>query len=83
MEAMRNSWTDDRLDDLNRKVDHGFERMEEQFDGVDRRLDRLEDQFERLGDKLDHLLMGLIFAAFAVSGTLIAALAAVLVTANG
>ncbi len=28
MEAMREAWTDDRLDDLNGKVDDGFRRVE-------------------------------------------------------
>jgi len=28
MEAMREAWSDDRLDDLNRKVDDGFRRVD-------------------------------------------------------
>jgi hypothetical protein len=28
MEAMRQSWTDERLDDLNRRVDTGFSRID-------------------------------------------------------
>lgn len=56
----REAWTDERLDDLNKKVDRGiaelksemkegFERIEarfgERFDAVDKRLVRLEDAY--------------------------------------
>jgi hypothetical protein len=34
MEAMRNSWTDDRLDDLNTRIDQGFSRVEAEIRGV-------------------------------------------------
>jgi hypothetical protein len=60
MMSPRERWTDDRLDDLSKKVDlgfsdlkaemkEGFERMEsrfgERFDDVDKRLVRLEDAY--------------------------------------
>lgn len=41
MEAVRESWTDERLDDLNAKVDRGFERIE-----ADLRAQRLETRTE-------------------------------------
>jgi hypothetical protein len=41
MESMRESWTDERLDDLNAKVDRGFERL-----SVDLRLQRVETRTE-------------------------------------
>ncbi len=31
MEMMRESWTDERLDDLSKKVDDGFSRMDGEF----------------------------------------------------
>jgi hypothetical protein len=31
MEAVREKWTDERLDDLNRKVDDGFAEMRAEF----------------------------------------------------
>lgn len=34
MEAMRNSWTDERLDDLNTRIDQGFNRVEAEIRGV-------------------------------------------------
>lgn len=60
MMSPREGWTDERIDDLNEKVDRGFadlktemregfERMEarfgERFDDVDKRLVRLEDAY--------------------------------------
>jgi hypothetical protein len=34
MEAMRNAWTDERLDDLNHRVDEGFKEVREEFRAV-------------------------------------------------
>ena len=48
MEAMRNSWTDDRLDDLNLKVDRGFEEADKRFEQVDRRFQRVESEIHSL-----------------------------------
>jgi chromosome segregation ATPase len=46
MEAMRQSRSDDRLDDLNKRVDEGFARVDAQFAQVDA-------QFARLDTKID------------------------------
>jgi hypothetical protein len=40
--TMRDRWTDERLDDLNAKVDDGFRRMDERFTGIDGRLDGMQ-----------------------------------------
>jgi len=34
MEAVRDAWTDERLDDLNHRVDGGFKEMREEFRSV-------------------------------------------------
>lgn len=39
---MRDKWTDERLDDLNHKVDTGFRRIDERFASIDRRIDSLQ-----------------------------------------
>ena len=41
MEAMRDAWTDERLDDLNHRVDGGFKEMREEFRAL-----RLESRTE-------------------------------------
>ena len=68
MEAMRQSWSDDRLDDLNHRVDAGFARVDAQFARVDERFAQMEERmdarfarsearmeilFERLDAKID------------------------------
>jgi hypothetical protein len=40
MEAMREAWTDARLDDLNHKVDEGFRRMDARFESMQAHLDK-------------------------------------------
>jgi hypothetical protein len=37
----REKWTDDRLDDLNTKVDQGFARMDARFEHLEGRFDAL------------------------------------------
>ena len=49
MEAMRQSWSDDRLDDLNKRVDEGFTRVDARFVHLEKRMD---DRFDRLDAKL-------------------------------
>lgn len=44
----REKWTDERLDDLNAKVDRGFDRMDRRFDRVDERFERIDERFEAM-----------------------------------
>jgi ABC-type phosphate transport system auxiliary subunit len=37
----REKWTDERLDDLNQKVDQGFARMDARFEHLETRFDAL------------------------------------------
>jgi hypothetical protein len=48
MEAMARDWTDDRLDVLNEKVTHGFERIDERFIQVDSRFEAIDKRFEKV-----------------------------------
>ncbi|HET7120221.1 MAG TPA: hypothetical protein VFI17_03095 [Solirubrobacterales bacterium] len=43
MMSPREQWTDERLDDLNKKVDRGFDRIDERFDRIDERFDRMQN----------------------------------------
>lgn len=58
----RESWTDERLDDLNAKVDVGFDKVDQRFDKVDQRFDRLEArsisraEFDRRFDEVNKRL---------------------------
>lgn len=42
------SWTDDRLDDLNAKVDQRFDAVDQRFDRVEQRIDRVEQKVDGL-----------------------------------
>jgi tetrahydromethanopterin S-methyltransferase subunit G len=46
METMRSTWTDERLDDLSKKVDDGFDRVDRRFDKVDARLETLDARLD-------------------------------------
>lgn len=47
MEAMRESWTDDRLDYLNHRVDDGFKHVDDRFGQFEKRVDERFDDVNR------------------------------------
>jgi archaellum component FlaC len=56
----REKWTDERLDDLNAKVDVGFasvdkrfDKVDKRFDKVDKRFDAVDARFEKVEDKIE------------------------------
>jgi hypothetical protein len=63
MEAVREKWTDERLDDLNGKVDVGFARLDARLDRVDARIDGLSK--------------AVIIGALTISGTMLTGFIAV------
>jgi hypothetical protein len=73
------NWNDDRLDHFAEQVDQRFEQVDERFDKfeahVDSRFNRLEERFEKRFDALQHSMI------YSLAGIL-AAFAAVVVTAN-
>jgi hypothetical protein len=75
MEAAREMWTDDRIDEFSRRVDG-------RFDQVDKRLDRFEDKMEvRLGGietRLDGIQQSIIYAVVAFVGAAIAGFVAII-----
>ena len=81
MEAMRESWTDERLDDFRERVDQRFDEMDKRFDRVEGqivRIDaRLDQGFSRIDTRLDSLGRAIIFGAIAFSSTVIAGFVAV------
>jgi len=75
----RESWTDQRLDDLNRKVDDGFARVDKKIDDgfarVDKKIDdglaRVDKDIRELNTRFDSLQRTIIGAAVAVIVALI------------
>ncbi|HET6998118.1 MAG TPA: hypothetical protein VFI03_05955 [Solirubrobacterales bacterium] len=55
MEAMRDAWTDERLDYLNHRVDDGFKGVDKQLEQVDARFDRIERRLDRIDDRFDSM----------------------------
>jgi galactokinase len=56
MYMMRESWTDERLDEFAKHVDFRFDVVDRRFDEVDRRIDEVDKKFDRRFDKVDHEL---------------------------
>ena len=73
--AMRDRWTDERLDDLKGSVDDGFRRMDEQFARIDERLDQqnvqMANQFGRLDTRIDSLAHAVMYGALTLSAAMI------------
>ena len=44
----RESWTDDRLDDLKENVNQCFDAVDKRFDAVDERFDRVDAELREL-----------------------------------
>lgn len=63
-------WTDERLDDLNGKVDRGFadvkSEMREGFARVNSDFERLDTRFDRLDARFDRLQQTLIIGLLGV-----------------
>jgi hypothetical protein len=73
MYKMRESWSDERLDDFRDEVSR-------RFDGVDRRFDKVDAELHRVNDRLDGLHRTLLQIAGGTIATLIAGFAGVIAT---
>jgi hypothetical protein len=69
MEAMRKSWTDERLDDFRVDVDR-------RFNEVDRRFDRVETELQRINDRLDGIHRTMVHGFIALTAAMMAGHAA-------
>ena len=73
---VRQSWTDERLDDFRGEVNR-------RFDDVDKRFDKVDRELNRVNDRLDGMHQALIFAAIAFTSATLAgygAMAALILT---
>jgi hypothetical protein len=84
MYKMRESWTDERLDDFAKHLDHRFDEVDRRINEVDRkserRFDKVDAELHRVNDRLDALHRMLF--QFAAGGlvTLIAGIAGLIAT---
>lgn len=68
---MRESWTDERLDDFRDEVNR-------RFDKVDHRLDKVDSELHRVNDRLDGLHRILIFTVLSLMSATFAGYAAMI-----
>ncbi len=71
MVEQRNTWNDDRLDELAKDVKAGFAKVDARFDKVDARFDRVDARFEKVDAKFERLYHVLIGSAISVVVALI------------
>jgi len=81
----REKWTDDRLDDLNKKVDDGFARLEKKMDDGFTRVDgkiegglkelrgEMNSRFSAIDARFDSLQRSLFAATVVIVGAMIGA----------
>lgn len=58
--SVRDSWTDERLDDLSQKVDQGFARLDADMRALNGRFDSLQRTLLQVGGVMTAALIGLI-----------------------
>jgi DNA anti-recombination protein RmuC len=78
MEAMRQSWTDDRMDHLSERMEERFDAVDRRFGEVDRRLDHVDAHLQELGARFNSLQQALLLATFGMLGAVLTALVAAL-----
>lgn len=79
------SWNDERMDELSRRMDAGFEKLatkeemnlrfaevDKRFDQVDQRFGRVEGQLDRINNRLDYMLGGMFLAGLGLLANLLA-----------
>ena len=71
----RLEWTDDRLDERFRAMDHTFERIFEELALIRQDIARVHDRFDHLQDRLIQIGFGLVLALIAAIVTIVLALA--------
>lgn len=77
MEAVRSSWTDERLDLLNERVEERFDNVDRRLDHVEARLAKLETLHEGMSLRLDSIQKSIVFLAITLSGGMIAGFSAI------
>jgi hypothetical protein len=72
METMRKAWTDERLDDLSRRMDRGFDRVDADLRAVNGRLDAMSSRLDGFQQSLDALQRTMLQVGVGLVGALLA-----------
>lgn len=74
---MRESWTDERLDEFGKRMDERFDRVDERFNEVDAKFKEVDKRFDKIDSRLESMQKTMIFGVVAMSSAYIAGFAAV------
>ncbi len=68
-----NSWNDDRLDELNRRVENGFAKVDKRFEQVASReeIGEVKAQLDRVNDRIDRLMYTITATGVGMVGTVV------------
>lgn len=55
MEAMRESWTDERLDDFRAETARRLDKLDARFDKVDARLEKVDERFDKVDERFERM----------------------------
>jgi hypothetical protein len=80
MDSVREAWTDERLDDLNHRVDEGFREMREEFRAVRAEMRTMSAETNVRIDGLQRTMIQAVVAMTAAMLTGFVGLAALIVT---
>lgn len=76
MKTVRESWTDERLDELSRRMDEGFRDaradMNTRFASVDSRLDTMDGRLDGMNGRLDGIQRAMAFTAVSLTTAIVA-----------
>jgi hypothetical protein len=80
MEAMRQSWTDDRLDDFRAETQRRFDEADKRFDRVENSIKDLSGEMHARFDSMDARFDSLQRVMLQFSGTLVIAAIGFMIT---
>jgi hypothetical protein len=76
MNAVREKWTDERLDDLNDRVSEGFRRIDDEFRALrgemNARFDAMDAKFDAMHKLMIQLFAGMIGTFLTATAVLVA-----------
>lgn len=76
MQTVRESWTDERLDEFGKRIDERFDRVDKRFNEVDAKLRQVDKRFDKIDAKLESMQKTMVFGVIAMSSAYIAGFAA-------
>jgi tetrahydromethanopterin S-methyltransferase subunit G len=80
MQSVRESWTDERLDDLSRRVDEGFGDVREELRAeigsmradMNRRFASVDSRLDAMNGRLDGIQRAMVFTAVSLTTAIVA-----------